>query len=116
MQTDMHRNHIAARKSYNSCPECRADNSRRFAVNRPFRYQYVREYLSYVRPRLEALRTGQNGGDTVAARQWYRYDFMPALHNRINSHIPGQTGRKYASDYAKYHLATYGSDWHYLNA
>ena len=107
--------HIGRHVSHNSCPECRADNSRRFAGNgQPFRYAHVNEYLTWVKPRLEAIRTGENGGNTVEAIWWQR-DFIAALHNRINSHIPNQTGRKYAPDYAKYHLATYGNDWKYLH-
>lgn len=115
MQTQEHKQHIAGRVSHNSCPECRADNSRRFARKMPFHYGFVHEYLSWARPRVEAIRTAQNGGDTVEARRW-QSDFVRALHNRITSHIPDQTGRKHAPEYAKYHLGTYGNDYRYLHA
>jgi hypothetical protein len=115
-----HFEHKAFGYSLNTCPQCTADNSRRFAQVTKFRHQDVpkdvrHEYLAWVRPRLEAIRTGTNGGDTVEARRWER-NFIAALHNRITSHMPNQGGRKYAPDYAKYHLATYGNDYRYLHA
>lgn len=112
MISKTHGHHIASRVTHSNCPECRADTSRRFARTVPFRYQYVSEYLSWVKPRMEAIRTGANGG--VMAEAWLS-DFRRALHNRINSHIPGRNGRKHAPDYAQYHLRTYGNDWHFLN-
>ncbi len=120
MRSIKHGNHILLSESHNNCPECRADNSRRFARTQKFSHTAVpvdarRKYLAYLTARLEAIRTGLNGGNTVSAVQWYRWDFLPALHKRISSHIPNQSGRKYAPEYAKYHLATYGNDWHYLN-
>jgi hypothetical protein len=112
-RTAEHQKHIDTRVAHSRCPECRADNSRRFAFTVPFRYGHVSVYLAWIRPRLEAIRTKQQGGATVEARQWQR-DFVRALHSRINSHVP-TPGRKHAPEYAKYHLATYGNDWHYLN-
>src|ERR1035441_4137305 len=106
-----HKQHIAERISHNNCPECRADCSRRFAGVTPFRYDFVHEYLSWVQPRILAI---QNGENSVNARIWQR-EFVSALHTRVSSHFPKQNGRKFAPDYAKYHLATYGNDWHYLH-
>lgn len=97
MQTQAHKQHIAARVSHNACPECIADNQRSFVRSRPFRYDHVTEYLRYVRPRLAALETGKNGGNTVEAQWWYR-DFITALNRRISSHVPRQ-GRKYSDGY-----------------
>lgn len=112
MQTTEHKQHIAKCQSHNRCPECNADTQRRFAGNgEPFRYAHVTEYLAWVKPRVEAIRAGDN---SVNARIWQR-DFLRALHNRINSHITNQTGRKHAPEYAKYHLATYGNDYRFLH-
>ena len=114
MRSQHHQKHIDNRTAWNNCPECRADNSRRFAVTSPFKYGFVREYLSWIKPRLEAIRSGITGGDTLNAQEWLR-DFRRALNTRINSHIEGMNGRKHAPDYAKYHLSTYGNDHHFLN-
>ena len=111
MTTTTHKQHVTSRTAHNSCPECRADNSRRFAVKTPFHYAHVAKYLAWIKPRLQAIREGNN---KVDARIWHR-DFVRALNNRITSHIPNQTGRKHAPDYAKYHLATYGNDFRFLN-
>lgn len=114
MISQEHKRHIKENVSHSRCPECRADNSRRFAARISFHYDHVHDYLKWVKPRIEAIRTKQKGGDTVEARIWQR-DFIRALHNRISSHIQNP-GRKHAPEYAKYHLATYGNDWHYLNS
>lgn len=111
MRTTFHQQHIDSRRILNNCPECRADNSRRFAVTTPFRYVHVHEYLSWARPRIEAIANGQ---DSLEARWWLR-DFRRAMNARINTHLPARSGRKHAPDYAKYHLATYGNDYHFLN-
>ena len=111
MQSLEHKRHVIDNVSFSRCAECRADCSRRFAGATPFQYRHVHEYLSYVKPRIEAIRAGN---DTVDARIWHR-GFVAALHNRISSHL-AHDGRKHAPEYAKYHLATYGNDWHYLNA
>lgn len=84
--------HIGMRVSHNSCPECRADNSRSFARSHPFHYAHVHAYLSWVRPRLVAIRNGETRVEAI----WWHRDFIVALHNRISSHIPGQNGRKHA--------------------
>jgi hypothetical protein len=62
---------------------------------------------------LAALKTGENGGNSIDAARWHR-NFVDAIHNRIYSQMAG-TGRKFASDYAKYHLATYGNDYRFLH-
>jgi hypothetical protein len=120
LQTYKHKEHLTQNTSWNSCPECRADTSRRFTGMAPFLHSAVptdvrHKYYAYVKARIDAIRTGENGGNTVEARQWYRYEFMRALHRRISSHLPQQTGRKHAPNYAKYHLATYGSDWNFVH-
>jgi hypothetical protein len=58
-----HTEHVVMHRRYslNTCPECNADRERRFARNTPFRYGFVREYLSWVRPRLQAIRAGESG-------------------------------------------------------
>lgn len=111
MQSDQHKQHLAERVAHNSCPECRADNSRRFAATNPFRYAFVREYLSWAKPRIEAIRGGNR---SVDARVWHER-FVDALNARISSHMPFRNGRKHAPDYAKYHMASYGNDFRYLN-
>src|SRR5215218_10127920 len=42
-------------------------------------YRHVTDYLNWIKPRLEAIRNGEN---SVNARQWYR-EFIRALHRRI---------------------------------
>jgi hypothetical protein len=115
MTSIVHKEHIAKHISHNNCPECRADNSRWHAQTRTFRHADVpadalRKYLRWIRPRLAAIRDGNN---TVDAQRWQR-DFVAALHNRLYSQMAG-SGRKFAPDYAKYHLATYGNDFHFLH-
>lgn len=58
MQSETHKQHIAANVSHANCPECRADNSRWHAQSREHEYKYVHEYLTWVRPRLDAIRNG----------------------------------------------------------
>jgi hypothetical protein len=111
MTTIEHERHLTERTSHSNCPECRADTSRRSAVKTPFRYRFVHDYLAWARPRLDAIRNGVN---SVDASTWQR-NFVSALHNRISSHIPNQTGRKFAPEYAKYHLAAYGNDFRFLH-
>jgi hypothetical protein len=116
MRTSEHQQHIDSRMSHNNCPECRADNSRWHAQHKAFSHADVptearHSYIAWIRPRLEAIRTGNQ---TLEARRWQR-DFLDALHSRISSHIT-ETGRKFAPEYTRYHLATYGNDWHYLNS
>jgi len=97
MQTVEHQEHIKARVSHSNCDECVADNQRWHAQTRPFVYSHVRQYLTYVRPRLAALKSGRNGGLSVEAGCWYRR-FRDALHKRVSSHAVSQ-GRKYADGY-----------------
>ena len=94
MQSTEHKKHIAERTSYSSCSECRADTERRFAGGQAFKYGHVHEYLTWIRPRLEAIR---NGEASVNARIWQR-DFVRALNNRISSHASGN-GRKHSHSY-----------------
>jgi hypothetical protein len=89
-----HFEHIAFNVSHANCPQCNADNERRLAGNRPHEYKFVSEYLKWIRPRLEAIRAGN---DTVDARIWHK-DFMRAMHRRISSHLPA-SGRKFADSY-----------------
>jgi hypothetical protein len=81
----------------NNCQECRADGERQFTRSKPFTHHnpHMSKYLEYVRPRLEALR---NGEDSVDARIWLR-NFRVALNRRISSHIPGRSGRKFCESY-----------------
>lgn len=94
MQTLEHIEHIRSRTAHSDCDECQADNERRFARTQPFVYGFVHEYVSYVRPRLAAIRQGENSAN---ARIWHR-DFVRALHRRINSHAAGK-GRKWSDSY-----------------
>lgn len=96
MISDTHKSHVASQTSHNNCLECRADCERRFAGgSRWLGYRFVHEYLSWARPRVEAIR---NGEDSVDARRWQR-EFTRALHNRINAKIGQPKGRKYADGY-----------------
>lgn len=115
MQSEVHKAHVASRISHNNCPECRADNSRWHAQRTPFNHQGVpadamHSYMAWVRPRLAALRSGTS---TIEAKRWQQ-NFRDALSNRIYSQMAG-SGRKFAPDYAKYHLATYGNDFRFLH-
>lgn len=94
MQSIPHKQHIRHSISQNNCSECRADTERRFARNTPFHYAHVRNYLSYVRPRIDAIR---NGESSVDARIWQR-DFLKAMNRRITSHA-ARTGRKHSDSY-----------------
>ncbi len=115
--------HLGMHTSHNNCPECRADNSRRFAGNRPHSHARVpkdvqHEYVEWIRPRLAAIRNGaieqeREHGEYNAL--WWQRDFVRALHSRITSNMPARNGRKYAPEYAKYHLATYGDDYRFLH-
>jgi hypothetical protein len=91
-----HVRHLVEHRRYslNTCPECNADRERRFVDRQPFAYKHVHEYLEYVRPRLVAIRQGE---DSVDARRWLR-DFHKAMHRRISSHAAG-IGRKWSDGY-----------------
>lgn len=79
-RTEKHQQHLKSNISHNDCRECRADTERRFVSTAQWSYQHVHEYLSYVAPRLKAIRDGEN---SINARQWLR-DFRIALDRRIN--------------------------------
>lgn len=95
MKTSQHLAHITERVAHNDCQECRADNERRFVPQGWQGYQYVSEYLAYIRPRLLAL---ASGNDTLNARQWKR-DFILALHRRITLRTGRPQGRKQSVHY-----------------
>ncbi len=83
MKTVEHLKHIASRTSFNDCPECRADTERRFVSTSPWSYQHVADYLRFVRPRLDAIRYGE---DSTSARVWLR-QFRIALNRRITEKV-----------------------------
>ena len=95
MQTPTHQRHIAERLSHNNCDECRADCERQFLRAQWPGYRHVTEYLNWIKPRLEAIRNGEN---SLNARQWYR-EFIRALHRRISLKVAGETGRKQCPGY-----------------
>jgi hypothetical protein len=78
-----------------NCPECNANRERRFVASGLWCYDHVREYLAYVRPRIAALRAGEN---SVDARIWLN-KFRIALDRRITLKVAAPTGRKYADGY-----------------
>lgn len=82
MISPTHSQHISDRTAHNNCSECRADCERRLAIGHPFKYEHVTEYLSYVKPRIQAIRAGES---SVDARIWHR-QFIKALNRRISSH------------------------------
>lgn len=90
-----HFEHLAFNVSHNNCPRCTAANERRFATVTPFQYGHVKDYLGYIKPRIEAIRAGNN---TVDARVWQR-DFLKALHNRIYSRSSPPVVRKRSHSY-----------------
>lgn len=90
-----HFEHLAFNVSHNGCDHCKANNERRFAVINPFVYGHVQAYLSWARPHIAAIRTGNTTGD---ARRWQR-DFVSALHNRIYSRSLPPVTRKRANGY-----------------
>jgi hypothetical protein len=94
MQSVGHKAHIAQHISHNNCPECRADNERQFVRLVPWReYQLVGDYLSYVKPRLQACAVDSS----TDAKVWYR-QFRKALHIRISLRVP-IAGRKQCDSY-----------------
>lgn len=96
MVTMEHKDHLASNRSHNSCPECRADCERRHAVTSLWiGYRHVHEYLTWAKPRVEAIR---NGEDSIDARRWAR-DFTAALHSRINAKVSQAFGRKHSDGY-----------------
>jgi hypothetical protein len=104
MQSIPHAQHLRHRISWSSCSECRADCERRFSQSQPFRYAYVHDYLSWIRPKLAAIREGETSPNSQI---WLR-DFRKALHRRISSRDGndgrgngrnGRNGRKWADSY-----------------
>ena len=95
MRSKEHQSHIDSRIAYNNCQECRADCERQFLRLRWSEYKHVSEYLAWAKPRVEAIRQGENG---VNARQWRR-DFIVALHRRISLKVGAETGRKQVDSY-----------------
>jgi hypothetical protein len=79
-RTTEHQKHLSTNRSHNDCRECRADTERRFVATAQWRYDHVHDYLTWIQPRLEALR---NGEDSINARQWLK-DFRQSLDRRIN--------------------------------
>lgn len=113
MRTTEHQKHIAARIAHNNCDECRADCERQFVPIAWPGYQHVSDYLSYIRPRLSALKAGE---DSQNARTWYR-EFNRALNRRISLKGSAPAGRKYAPGYLeRLRMATGGrnADARYL--
>lgn len=80
MRTAKHQQHLDTHTAHNTCTECRADTERRFVMTAKWDYRHVHDYLSCARPRLEAIR---NGEDSVNARIWLKA-FRTALDRRIN--------------------------------
>jgi hypothetical protein len=95
MQTATHQRHITERVSHNNCDECRADCERQFLREQWPGYRHVTEYLNYIKPRLDAIRNGEN---SVNAHHWYR-EFIRALHRRISLKVTRETGRKQCPGY-----------------
>jgi hypothetical protein len=95
MQTVEHQRHITSYVSHNDCQECRADCERQFLRPQWPGYRHVTEYLSCVKPRLEAIRQGET---SVNARIWHR-DFVKTLHRRITLKSGSEHGRKRCDGY-----------------
>lgn len=95
MKSTEHQQHLTARIDYVRCPECRADNERRFVSTAQWHYQHVHDYLGYVAPRLKAIRDGEN---SVNAQIWLR-DFRKALDRRINLKTGQPSWRKLCDSY-----------------
>jgi hypothetical protein len=116
MQSDQHKQHIREFTSHANCSECRADTERRFVDRQPWRYQHAGDYLSYVKPRLDAIRDEELLASDVDARIWYR-KFVKALHVRISLKMP-TGGRKYCDSYLErmrqFRKGTKGTDSGYL--
>ncbi len=93
--TPTHLMHLQTNVSWNNCDECRADNERSFLRPQWTTYEFVHLYLEWARPRLAALRDGEN---SVNARIW-RNDFRRALNRRITLKGRAETGRKYCDSY-----------------
>ena len=95
MRSAEHQSHIDSLISHNRCNECRADCERQFVRPQWPGYQFVSEYLAWVKPRLLAIHAGE---DSVNARIWHR-DFIRTLHRRITLKGAGEQGRKQCPGY-----------------
>ena len=95
MQSAEHRQHTAERVSHNYCNECRADCERQYRAKHWPGYRHVAEYISYIKPRLAAIASGERSAD---ATRWYR-EFIGALHRRIAHKIAQPWGRKHHFGY-----------------
>jgi len=94
MRSKKHELHLQQNVGRNDCQECRADTERRF-LRRQFAYQFVADYLAYVRPRLEAIKNGESGSDS---HHWMK-EFQRALHRRIGLKLGDEQGRKRCDSY-----------------
>ena len=95
MRTSEHQRHLDSRIAHNNCDECRADCERSFLHGQWPGYRFVTEYLSWAKPRIEAIRQGKS---SVDARIWHR-DFLRALHRRITLKGSSESGRKWNDSY-----------------
>lgn len=95
MTSQDHKQDLARNVSVSCCAECRADTERQFVDTSVWRYERVRDYLAYIRPRLDAIRAGENSAD---ARIWKR-KFIDALNRRIGMKVSRAGGRKYCDSY-----------------
>jgi hypothetical protein len=95
MQTNEHKQHISLRVSHNDCQECRADCERQFLRPQWPKYEYVADYLAIVRPRIAAIKQGEN---SAAAQRWKR-EFTRALQRRITLKVAGERSRKQCDSY-----------------
>jgi hypothetical protein len=94
MQSATHLAHIKANVSHSNCSECRADCERRFVPSAPWPgYQFVSEYVRYIKPRLQAC----DFDNSIEAKQWHR-EFTQALQRRITLRAP-IAGRKQSHSY-----------------
>ena len=93
MISEYHKQHVKV--SHNNCNECRADCERQFLRRQWHGYRYVAEYLTWCKPRIEAIKNGEN---STNAHIWHR-DFLRALHRRITLKGGSETGRKWNDSY-----------------
>lgn len=92
MQSNTHKQHT--RVSHNNCQECRADCERQF-LRPAWRYDFVTEYLAHTKPRLEAIKAGEN---SLFAKVWHMR-FIKALHRRITLKGGAEVGHKRCDSY-----------------
>lgn len=94
MITDQHKQHIRSRVSHNDCQECRADTERRFVQTAPWNYDHMRAYLDYVKPRLAAIKAGENSADSHIWMQKFRV----ALDRRITLKVSASKAERKRCD------------------